>query len=61
MIVLEEKKYMRHCNISNKLLRLVKVTVDSTVANVQVLTELMERFEVRGGWKWGVWPGTTAV
>ena len=40
---------LQHFQVPNKLLRLVKVTVDSTVANVQVLTEMMELFEIRGG------------
>jgi hypothetical protein len=40
---------LQHFQIPNKLLRLVKVTVDNMVANVQVQTEVMELFEIRGG------------
>jgi hypothetical protein len=62
--VRREKIYeaLQHFQIPSKLLRLVKVPVDNTVANVQVQTEMMELFEIRGGWKrGGGWPGTTAV
>jgi hypothetical protein len=46
MIVLEEKKCMRHCKISSKLIRPVKGTMDNTVAKFQVQTEMMELFKI---------------
>jgi tRNA splicing ligase len=54
--MLEKKKNyeaLQHFQIPNKLIRLVKATMDNTVAKVQVQKEMIELFEIRDDLKQG--------